>query len=310
MIVDIPLKDDFAEQGVIFLNLACDKVFDLLLAFSNLDEWLAFVGNMDSENYRKAAQRSLSTAIAFSQQGAEFLLKAHIAGISPYILISEKPREWPTNCDKQNTEYSAFRTVDAQYLIRIYDTVTEDRLSEEFKRLYNDLRKKRNTIIHTVNRRIQYVNKEVILAILEISETLIGRQQWTKIRRDYLESTPKSSEWSPDETGLRLSREMLTAIDLLGNAELKRFLKFHKKQRRYICPICAEECSHVEQEFQPATAQLLPNESSSENLYCFVCRKNITVKRIKCGIHSCKGNVIYMGGGNKCLTCYETQKIE
>jgi len=310
MITEIPTKDDFVRQGLIFLNLAWDKVFDILLEFPNIEEWLAFVENEDSENYKHASQRVFSTSIALSQQGAEFLLKANIVGISPYLLISEKPREWPKKCDKQDTAYSLFRTADAQDLIRIHDTIVGDRLNEEFKQFYNDLRAKRNTIYHTVNKKLKIYSNEVLRAILLIAETFIRPKQWTIIRGEYLRSTPTSTEWSPDHAGLRLRNEMLRLIDFLGNSDLKRYFDFDKKKRRYICPICTEECSRVGSELLSNTALLSPNNSSSENLYCFVCDKNINVKRKSCAIMTCKSNVIQADGNHKCLICYEMQKLD
>ena len=310
MITDIPSKEDFTDQAIVFLNLAWDTVFDLLLEYSDAEEWDAIVDNEQSDDYWKAAQKPLATAVALSQQGAEFLLKAHIAEISPFILISGKPSEWPSKCDKQDTSYSSFHTADAQDLIRIYDTVAENRLSGNFKELFNKLRLTRNTIFHTVDRTIRFSEKEVILAILEIAEELVGQQQWTQVRRAYLESTPSSAVWSSDAVGLRLSREMLSAIDLLGKADFTRLLRFNKRQRRYICPNCIRECRWVDSELQPKTAQLSPNKPSSNNVYCFVCRKNISVLRMECSMPKCKGNVIHADDDYECLTCFEPQEVD
>jgi hypothetical protein len=310
MIIDIPSKNDFTEQAIAFLNLAWDTVFDLLLEYSDAEEWDAIVDNEQTEDYWKAAQKPLATAVALSQQGAELLLKGNIAEISPFILISGKPSEWPSKCHKQDISYSSFHTADAQDLVRINDTVAKKRLSEKFKQLFNKLRLTRNTIFHTVDQTIQFTEKEVILAILEITEELIGQQQWTAIRRAYLESTPSSAVWSYDTVALRISREMLLSIDLLGNNDLKMLLWFNKKQRRYICPNCTGECRWVHSELQPQTAQLSPNKPSSNNIYCFVCRKNIKVVRMKCNTPNCKGNVIHADIDFECLTCFEPQQVD
>jgi len=310
MITDIPSKEDFTEQAMVFLNLAWDTVFDLLFGYSDAEEWDAIVENSQTNDYWKAAQKPLATAVALSHQGAEFLLKAHIAEMSPFILISGKPSGWPSKCDKQDTSYSSFHTADAQDLIRIYDTVAENRLSDNFKELFNKLRLIRNTIFHTVDRTIRFSEKEVILTILEIAEELFDHQQWTQVRRAYLESTPSSAVWSADTVGLRLSREMLLVIDLLEKADLARLLRFNKRQRRYICPNCTNECRLVESDLQPKTAQLSPNKPSSNNIYCFVCKKNISVLRVECSMPKCKGNIINADDNYECLTCFQPQEID
>lgn len=310
MITDVPTTDDFADQGIVFLNLAWDTVFDLLLEYSDAEEWDAIVDDEQTDDYWKAAQKPLAIAVALSQQGAEFLLKARIAEISPFLLISGKPSEWPSKCDKQDISYSSFQTADGQDLIRIQDTVAATRLSAHFKELFNKIRLTRNTIFHTVDRTMRFSEKEIILAVLEIADELVGQQQWTQIRRGYLESMPSSAAWSADAVGLHLSREMLSVIDLMGNANLVKLLRFNKRQRRYICPNCTRECRWVHSELQPKTAQLSPNSPSSTNVYCFVCRKDISVLRLPCSASECKGNVIHADDDNECLTCFEPQEID
>lgn len=304
MISDIPTYDDFADQGTVFLNLAWDTVLDLLLDYLEAEEWQAIVDDEQPEEYWEAALKPLATAVALVQQGAEFYLKARIALISPYLLITGKASEWPRKCDKQDTSFSSFHIADAHDLIKIHDTVAEARLSDTIKQLYTKLRLARNKIFHTVDKRLRFSEKEIIQAILKISDELISSKKWALIRRAYLESSPSSVAWSSDGVGCGLSREMMAVIDLVGTADAKRFFGFNKRQRKYICPNCAREHRVLHSEENPMTAQLSPNKPNSTNLFCFVCGKNISVIRKKCKDIDCKGNVIHADGDFECLTCF------
>ncbi|RZB38326.1 MAG: hypothetical protein SRB2_00074 [Desulfobacteraceae bacterium Eth-SRB2] len=304
MISDIPTYDDFADQGTAFLNLAWDTVLDLLLDYEDAEAEEGIIDDEQPEEYWKAAIKPLATAVALVHQGAEFHLKARIALISPYLLITSKASEWPRKSDKQDTSFSSFYIADAQNLIKIHDTVAEPRLSDTIKQLYEKLRLARNKIFHTVDKRLRFSEKEIIQAILEISDELISPQKWTLIRRSYLESIPRSFVWTVHPVGSVLSREMMVVLDLLGAADAKKFFGFNKRQRKYICPNCVSEHRELNIDENPLTAQLSPNKPNSTNLFCFVCRENIPVIRKRCKNIDCKGNVIHEGRDFECLTCF------
>lgn len=306
MIKDVPTHEDFADQGTTFLNLAWDTVLDLLLEYADAEAWEAIVDENQPDDYWQAAQKPLATGVALAQQGVEFLLKAKITAVSPYLLITGRPADWPKNCNKQDTSFPEFHTADAQDLIRIHDTIASTRLTDRFKALFERLRLTRNTIFHTVNPHLRFTEREIIASILELSEELIGPQKWTSVRKPYLETTPSSVAWSPDAVGYRLSREMLAVLDLLGASDAKQFLGFNKKQRKYICPYCVSEYRSIHSDGRPLTAQLLPNTPTSTSAYCFVCRKTIDVVRKGCNCPSCKGNVIHAHPDFECLTCFES----
>jgi len=88
MIINVPTQDDFASQGITFLNLGWDAIFSLLLDYANAENWGAIVDDEHPMTYWKAAQKPLATAAALAQQGSEFLLRARIAAVSPFLLFS------------------------------------------------------------------------------------------------------------------------------------------------------------------------------------------------------------------------------
>src|SRR5262245_39444063 len=206
MILDVPTKADFDNNGIAFLNLAWQSVVGVSLglpdqpvevlgadatedhlhaAAEESRQWAEAV-----EEYWRAAQQELATAVALAQQGTEFLLKGKIAEVSPFLLISGDPGDWPSGCDRNDIRFADFKTNEAQDLIRCHDTVCNPRLTDQFKNRFEQLRRMRNSVMHTVDRRLSFTTQDGLLAILEMVEALIGGNTWLMLRRQYLEKQP------------------------------------------------------------------------------------------------------------------------
>jgi hypothetical protein len=130
MILDLPTKAEFDNNGVAFLNLAWQSV--LSTAFGLPEQPVETMGQDATaeehreaeeedrrwaeavESYWQASQQELATAVALAQQGTEFLLKGKIAAVSPLLLISGDPKDWPGGCDKNDIPFADFKTIDAQ----------------------------------------------------------------------------------------------------------------------------------------------------------------------------------------------------
>lgn len=212
MIIDIPTKADFDNNGIAFLNLAWQSVLSICLGLpeqpveelgENATEeqrleaeaedrrWAAEV-----ERYWQVSQQELATAVALTQQGTEFLLKGKIADVSPFLLISGDPRDWPSGCDREDIPFADFKTIEAQDLLRAHDTVCTPPLSDQFKDRFEQLRRLRNSVMHTVDRRLRFTTQDGILAILEMVEALVGPNTWLGLRRQQLEEGPVFDPYS------------------------------------------------------------------------------------------------------------------
>jgi len=295
-----------------FLNLAWDTVFGLLLDLAdaeecNSDEWDTVIYDAEqTDNYWKAAKGPLSIAHALVQQGAELTLKATIASVSPFLLVSVPPSGWPRGCDHEDKSFAEFRTIDAQDLVRACNTVRSSALPEQFVSTFDKFRNQRNALFHTVDNRLEFSVKKIIRYILGIAQ-LIAPGQWPGIRKEYLEGMPACKVFDEMTIENQLCREMDIMIDLLEKRELIDWFSFNKSNRRYICPCCYECLDHECDPPYPRTAQLKPNNGKSTNLHCFVCDKDMDVTRRACQEEGCKGNVISTTHDLECLTCFELQ---
>lgn len=305
MILDIPTEKDFYNKGFLFLNFAWDIIFDLLA------EYEYKFGELNKEHIEECwlkSQAKLAKSVALSQQGAEFLLKGKISKISPFLLLSGNPDNWPKKCDKNDILFSEFRTADAQDLIKIHDTVSEERLSENFTSIFRRLRKTRNSIFHSIDNKLSFTGKDIVIDILNITREFIGKDKWIEKRKGYIK---KENHVDDNYELLRIIQELNITIKMLENKELIDSFNFSKKNRRYYCPYCCHEwlCYFDDGELKIKLAQLQPNTPESTNLYCFACRRNIQVQRTTCNNPDCKGNVINTDTSSDydCLTCLKMQ---
>lgn len=228
------------------------------------------------------------------------MLKGRIAAVSPFILISGNPKEWPKGCHKSDTSFADFRMIDSQDLIKAHDTVAMMRLSDDFVTRFEDLRKKRNAIMHTVDKRINLHVIDVVSGILSMHKQLFPTDSWVQVRREFLERSPLAELHSTDFVEPRVIWEFSLITELLKPGHMREFFNFNKRQRRYICPHCNHESGDAET--MPKTAILKPNEPRSTTIYCFVCETEMEVDRDNCIDPNCPGNVISTEYGI-CATC-------
>lgn len=294
MITNIPSPHEFKNYGIDYLNLAWGGVMSLLVTvYEAYDD--------DFENdYWIAAQRRIATNILLAHQGTEFLLKSKISEVSPFLLISKEPSQWPQKWSEADVEFSELRTVDAQDLIKITNTVSS-KLSSDFIIKYESIRKLRNSIAHTVNKDLKLTAKEVMVYVLESAHEFIPEHNWFELRREWSDREIESVLAYDSEYSAVLAREADIAINELTSSQIKKYFGLNKKSRRYNCPNCAY--SHKWGTLLNAkTAILKPNTPKSQIIYCFVCGVTSSVIRKDCNLNGCKGNVIWQLK-DLCLTC-------
>jgi hypothetical protein len=300
MITDIPTPADFQSIGVQLLNSAWDTAASLLIDVDEADHYIDDTNEL-IDAFWNAARLQLSTALSIAQQGSEFLLKGRIASVSPFLLLAAVPREGPAGCAATDKPFSDFRTIDAQDLIKVHNACCSPRLPDSFVTEFEDLRKKRNSIMHSIDKSLSIHVSDLVVAVLSINEALGNEKNWVRIRRTYLNDAPQSQMHSSDWVDARLVPEFMSIRNLLKPAELKRFFAFDKNQPNYICPNCAYSVD-PDSEYKSLTALLKPNTPESTELWCFVCEETNEVERKNCTEEDCKSNVLSHEQG-RCLTC-------
>lgn len=289
MIKNVPPPQEFYESGISLLNFAWGTVTSLLLEADESEDYGVEISEVEGA-FWAAAKQQLTTSLAIAQQGVEFILKGRISEISPFLLIANLPKEFPKNSAQVDINFSDFRTIDAQDLVKLHDTFAPVRLPKGFQEKFEELRQKRNIIMHTVKKDLTIQATDVIADILSVHKHLFPKQNFVTCRRAALDVSPSSELHSNDHVDFHVIREFSLVVELLSPSQTKEFFDFNKKQRRYICPKCAYECR--ENGDLPRTALLTPNTPASDMLFCFICEEKHMLTRESCPDTTCKGNAI------------------
>ena len=296
-IIDVPSHTDYLDVGSDHLQLAWDRVIELLIDANDID--LESDPDLKAE-YWEAARRNLLTALALAQQGVEFALKGHIARISPYLLIQNPTGKLPRRPKGSSISFDDFRTIDAQDLVRAAQSFASLDLTENFQEKFETNRRLRNQIIHSTGRKISVEPNEIIENILEFHLELFPDNHWLSDRSNFICGQALSYFGGMDWERNIVCRELEVVLDLLKPSKVKKFFKINKKQRRYSCPGCCTVANH-DAGFEIRLAVLTPNSPKATELYCSVCDETFPIKREKCGEAECRGNVIHEELG--CLSC-------
>lgn len=294
MITDLPTAAEFEDTAVAVLNLSWDYAAHLLRDLHEAGHHDAD----DAENYWSVANRHLATALMLTHQGAEFLLKSRIAAVSPYLLISSSPRDWPKGSSKGDTAFADFRTIDAQDLVNVHDTCCVPRLGADFIADLERLRRKRNSITHTFDRRLEVGVEEVLTGVLTVYSALCPKDHWVQARARYLMDEPIAILHSNDHVNGQTVWEFALVTEVLKPAAMKRFFGFDKRARRYTCLSCLTAASASSIDLTPLSATLSEDGTKT---HCFVCGEDEKVERVRCTQPSCKGDLA--GPDSVCMTC-------
>lgn len=246
LIEDVPTKKEFLRSSSDLLNTAWRLAIDLLIERKEL-EFNSYV--VDLDEYQESIQPLLRTALTLVQQATEFHLKAGICEVSPFLLIAGMSvRNWPTQQKNGKTSFTEFQTLDAKDLVKAFNTVKNDKLSDEFTTWYGKLREKRNEVVHSVSDKLYLWEVDILRLVLEMSHLLHGARIWPIIRQiagpkieDVLSrSVGVSSSESNSFVFSQIQREFVVAVNELNPAETKKHFGFDKKKRRYLCETCIE----------------------------------------------------------------------
>ncbi len=324
MIKDIPSSDDFIASGEDFLNMDWDNIFDLLFQHTKIKASSDLNDEEDSEDidnkYWKQVKLYLSTSLVLIQQGNEFLIKGKIAEKSPYLILSD---DWYSGLKQDKTgkdkdiSFSKLKTIEASNLIKVYNAVIDNPdilLTKKFQDVFDELRDKRNTIMHSDPKNLDIEYKDLLINILEISQQLIGKRSWIKTRKKFLENQSyirrTDDELKKAHILLEIATEIDHVIELLGESLLTEYFGISDKtQYWYLCPHCYKAFELLKNTLEDydekitKRAQLKPKGPDTTKLYCLLCDKTSEVSRSRndCNCEGCPGNVISDSG--ICMTC-------
>ncbi|WP_341705369.1 hypothetical protein [Ferrovibrio sp.] len=308
MIVDVPNSETLARFSINQLNAAWKAAADVLfnLADAEVAEWDRDYSAR--QDYVRASQPDLLSTLSNIQQALELGIKSRIAAVSPYLLIAGDVRQWPKGQGSKDISFYEFRTIDAYDLVRVHNAVCSDELKDDFCRIFNEMRRKRNVIVHLGGGGIEVDPKEIFPLILECFGHLFPDRCWAEERYKYQENRPDSKLHGNDFLTMSLFGELRGLTGLIKPSLLRKHYGFDSRKSKYICVPCTEEEASLLGS-RARSAQIRTADATGARLYCCICAKENEVHRNPCTVRGCKDALIYTEpfGWKTCVICGERQ---
>lgn len=304
VITEIPSAEEFHAAGLNLLHLAWQMALDSLHDYEQADYLMADLTEEEAAtaeaDYWVRSQPALANAFSLIQQSMELAIKGRIAAVSPYLLISRDPKDWPRGVESQPTPFSEFRNLDAADLVRAHNTFAAAPFDEAFRTFWDGVRRERNVLMHSLSGRV-FEPETLIVSILTAVNYLYADLSWPE-RLLQLTAKGKLAAFglTADYDRNVVMQQVASAVEYLTPAQALSFFGFDKRRRGYTCPTCLDAADRDYQETWPRLAQLTTKKAGATQLRCVVCRNESTVERATCAYASCEGDVIH---DDVCLTC-------
>lgn len=248
MITGVPSFAELSETAANWMNLAWSLTIECL---SDVEQWRRYQkdGGLDpdallrQEAKQIRAQRyRITNGFSLHQQSLELFLKARIAEVSPFLLISGDQRTWPKPKPNENLDFTELRTIDATELCKVVNTVSATPVSSDFVQLFDDLRKQRNKIIHLDTGNVVFQSTAILLNILKTHRELFPNELWQQFRTSHLQPRPPSDDddidYDFDFSHNSLMNEIAILLENLEPALLRKFLGVNTRREFIECPTC------------------------------------------------------------------------
>jgi hypothetical protein len=304
MITEIPSASDFEMAGMNQLYLAWQISMQAISDYESAEDYVSAEDREAAEKeYWAKSQPALANAFALIQQAMEMALKGRIATISPYLLISKDPKDWPKGVDTQPTPFSDFRTLDAADLVKVHDSFAPSPLDERFRIFWDEVRRDRNRIMHSVSVR-SFDPATLVRTLLTAAHHLFSDLPWPQ-RLQIMQDEGKYAAFGFEEGNHNIVLSQIDiAVRYLTPAENRLHFGFDRRRRSYLCPHCYYISNRDWQDVWPKLAQFPVKQAGSCQLSCFVCNETSDVERRRCNHFECEADVIFEG---MCLSCLRDQ---
>lgn len=285
MIIEVPDAVELRQTGLGLLNLAWSTT--LVLYRESRDEMLTDL-SLTGE-YWQHAQFQLSNALVVIDQAVETLVKARIASVSPYLILSDGAAAWRNKASETgDIPFSTLKTVGGEQLFRTHNCIVGERLDRGFEVFFDGLRRSRNIIMHQPNASGPVTPSTPFTYVTRALAFLCPDLRWMDVRLKYLNRHPLTVPFD-DAVYEELHKETKFLIEQLPPSALMQCFLYDAARLRYVCPNCAGRF-----------AQLASNDPRETSLACIVCGGRFDVERVACDRHPCDCNVLHH---KHCLQC-------
>lgn len=304
MIFNVPHHDQLNEIALLLYYEAWEGILSTKHKIDDASSQDFFEQNQ-LEHLKKGLLRELAADEAKLAQSIEIGLKAKIAQISPYLILKEPHKRYSRN--PKDVGFSEFMTLDASELIGAVHSLTDAKLSENFCRLFDQIRSRRNVFQHLGMNEME-LNIDQNFEIAAIS---------------YLELWP-DSPWLTRWIDTKSSRWHAAYYDYKNTSEhgdvfmewpyVRKYLKPEIFKRMFnaketdVCFIhadCFEQADVRLSGLEPTKDYCTAYAAGNNMLHCIACNEAFSARPIECDIcDSSSFEDATMFSGRRCLRCY------
>ncbi len=314
MIINFPTRIDFEKVAKENLTQSFNLLFKAYDSYKGYDEE-TIQKEVSVEEIWDHHHGTIRTALILLHQAVESLMKSVICETSPLLLIEKPKKDWPTLPHSEDKDFDSLYTIGGESLLLTFCAVNSSIVRDSaLINFIEEIRKKRNQAIHGTNMK-DVTAKYVIESVLKTFTVWFGKDQWHVELRENLLENPLFGYFDMDYE-IALSYKFLDfALSLIGKSELSKHITLDIHGRSYFCPLCKHGIQkEYDEPMESKWAFLNPNQPGSTTVSCLNCHNEFVVKREKCNINKCKGNVLYEDadnlGGFICLTCFEIHEYD
>lgn len=249
---------------------------------SHKEEWSEYV---------TSCQPDLQSIYTIIQQSQELALKARIANVSPYLLLTLSDSRFSKI--PKDIDFSSQRTLDAVDLPGAVNTYCSDTVSEQFVQQYEKIRKQRNQITHLGFLNSQIQPGEVFPILVNQFAELWPQRPWLKERRVFASTSRLGffHDGSNTSAEMEVMHEWPYTVGMLKPADFKLLFGKAKKTRRYVCPACIWEADrdYADLDKYDCTTAFMSDDKT--RISCLMCEKTFLVTKAACTSTSCRSGL-------------------
>lgn len=303
MIKNLPSAEQFHAEACNCLNLAWHIVITLCQQL----EGFPVEDDADKELVQEHVSKSqyiLRNAVTLIQQAQEFALKGKICAVSPYLLISGSPSNWPAEAWKEDVDFSRFRSVNASDLPLVHDAVCAAKLSGKAKDQFTKIRELRNSVMHGVPGALLHLSDIVKLVVNTHSSFIDGALPWLRERRRHLEDDEQSALYSNDYAVNQVCGELHSVAAALPSKLIKGLFGIDFDRDVFACPHCMADGKDWHE--YPGTGNIIELDGK-QVLDCVICGRQLEVT---VGVCDTCGELLFAqdpDGDLACLCCHRGQ---
>lgn len=275
MIKNIPDPKDYYKSSLNYMNISWEMAFDVYKISKEVIE-----DEDEISEYREEQKYHLNTCLMLLSQSIELFLKFRIAEVNPLLMVNLRNKDI-------NADFSELQSIDAKDLLPLHDQIRSDHLGSKLSKTFEEIRLKRNRIMHSAGSDL-HEEEAILIQIIKLSHLLFN-SHWLKLRLEYLGNSYFSDSYVDIYNA---NEEFSICKEYFASGNFKIYSGYLQKEFVIRCPYCDY---HMDRTLETHTCLRL----TPLTYRCIICDEKGKVLRNKCPDCSTQS----LDDNSECLHC-------